>query len=777
MREIHNGAIIPDFIVKPVEVPGIGRKPEMRLELVKEFDYKSRAFTQYCMTERDIAAPALREFFNRTIMVMNMWEDPQHPRRWLGGRFTPEQYLDLVNRCEKPDVRKAGLAQRVWVAQYGKAKWPTGGGRNAQAAGKFFYGTEDVVKDLYKKYLLVDTDKMKPGDRVSRTSILFGHPKVFTDAAGIRLIPRVVFAEYKTYGTALVDRRFAEATGIKHGDKLWPIKASAVVMDLGMEGADIIVPQDSVKFKEHAESTRLLAGLLGTMPDLTAKTRSSIEKDRLPKLAFDTLQWLFPELGKILDTDPMLSNRLALVKRVVEGTASVEEVLSLAEYTDAMGNKAYPAKFHYLINGHPKEDAELRGAILQVAGTAAFKALCFRARGRYGVAMPLTDIKHKAVVEAVEDAELAFSATGKGDEGSAEMILLMPPWMLPMRAKASYSIEHVVQVESEWAVGYLGKDYDGDLIMSLEINGLLRRLGLTKDVFLSWNNPEDREFVKRFMSLPKKKKADESRSVHQVMADGIKSYGLIGQATNMCMVIVDAMRATGLFSRPQLMGVYLHLMSVEVQPFVDALKYDPNELKKPVLATKYGKNGKVLQEGLAAKYGLDPTTGKPIVGFEHLCEKVQGYFRAVRGMDFGKMCDLPEDNDLNGSFYYRLSRLFAGWRPYAAVDLKQVATKLAAKYPLPEVLEKARAMSFKQWKTERLTPEGLATKRWESLKHMVTNNELTVALIARAWLKDDTRFALAVSKATGITLIEAEKAMYVDVVTEQAVLAALEVKP
>jgi len=778
MREIVNGSIIPNHIMQHVEVVLPNGKKEVRCALVEQFDYKTRAFQQFCMTERDIESKALAEFFNRTTMVMNIWEDPEHPRRWQGGRFTPEQYMDLVKRCQDPAYRhgsmtlvhgpelaalkkisapsgeqKARIAQlesrikgssKVFVAQYGKAKWPTGGGRNAQAAGKFFFGTEDVLKDLYAKYLKVNTDRMNPRERVSRTSILFGNPSAFIDSVtGQQVNPRLVYADYETGGTVLVDRTFAERVGLHHGDKLWPIKASAMICDIKISGADMVVPKDAIKFKEHMESPVLLSSLMGWMPELTAQVRSSVENDRLPKMAFDTMQWLFPELNTLLGTDERLKDSLGVVRRVVEGTATLEETLSLAEY-ERNGEKAYPSMFYRLLNGHPKEDPEVRSAIMKVAGTAAFRALNFRVRGRYGVAMPLVSNE------------------------ASEMTFLMPPWMCPMRAKGSYDIDHVIGVESDWAIGCLGKDYDGDLIMCLEIGGLLKKLGMTKEVFPAWSNPEDREWAKSFMSLPEKKKADEKRGVHQVMTDGIRSYGLIGQATNMCMVLIDTMRSTGLYTRRQLMGMYFHLMSIEVQPFVDALKYDPNELRMPRLCSKYDKrSNKLIYKGMAEKYGtdpktwkvnpdgtIDPTSGTPIPGFELLATKVQAYFKAVRTMDFGLLAELPVNDELNGSFYYTLSRLFTGWVPFKPVDLNNAATYLAAKYPLPEVVDRARASSFTRFKSDK-DANVVATKRWQSMSKMITNVELAVALIAKAWLKRDTRFALVVQRATGISLVQA----------------------
>lgn len=756
MREIHNGYIIPDYIVRPVEIPTLGSKPEVVLIFRKDFDYKNREFTQYCMTERDIVSPALREFFESTTFVMNVWEDPEHPRRWLGKRFTPEQYMNMVKRCEdleyrarfyrelKMNVPNSGVR---YVAQYGKAKWPTGGGRNASAAGKFFYADRDVTGELFRKYLHVDPNKMNPRERVSRTAILFGNPKRF------EVPPRIVLADYETGGTAIVSSEFADREGISHGDKLWPIKASAVVSKLSIEGADMVIPKDAIKFEEHND-TAVVAPLMSSIPELSAKARSSVEKERLPKLAFDTMQWMFPELNSLLDTDMRLRDSLALVRRVVEGAATPEEIASLAEYTDGTGKPQYPREFHYILNGHPKEDAHLRRAILKVAGTAALKALCFKVRGEYGVAMPLT-------TEATE------------------LTMIMPPWMLPFRVNGSTKVENVVSVSSEWAIDCLGKDYDGDLAMSLELSGLLRRVGLPQDTFFSWNNEEDREFVKRFMTLPEKKKEAVNRDSNQVMADGLKSYGLIGQATNMSMVVIDAMRATGMYNRRQLMGIYLRMMSVEVQPFVDALKYDPNELKAPVLESKYTRSGRLLQVGLAEKYGIDPRRefiegdklfpnpefGKPLPNIERIAARVQAYFRAVRSMDFEKLAELPEDPELNGSFYYRLSRLFAGWKPYQSVDLEERARELVREHPIPPELEAKRARSFPMFKGLKdvygnaATPEAIAEKRWEFLEDSVTTPELAIGLVASCWVPNrkgtrDTRFALFLAKRLGVDFVK-----------------------
>jgi hypothetical protein len=746
MREIYKGYIIPDYIVTRVEIPTLGSKPVFRLMFRKDFDYKSREFLNYCMTERDFGAnngiredgtkSALRVFFESTTFVMNVFEDPENPKRWTGGRFTPEQYLDLVNRCEDLGYRERfyrelnlkvpNLGKR-YVAQYGKPKWPTGGGRNAQAAGKFFYADRDITSELYRTVLNVDVSKMNPRERVSRTAILYGNYKRFN------VPPRIVFADFETGGTAMVDSEYAEREGLKFGDKLWPTKASAVVSKLHIEGADMVIPKDAIKFKEHND-VRVLAPLMGCVPELSAEARSSVEKERLPKMALDTMQWLYPELQSMLDSDPRLKDSLGLVRRVVEGSATIEEMVSLAEYPGPDGKPAYPRAFHYLLNGHPKEDKVVRDAVMQVAGTAAMKALCFKTKGRYGVAMPLTS-------------------------ESAELTLLMPPWMLPFRAHGSYAVDNVIGVESDWAIGCLGKDYDGDLAMSLELGAVLKRIGLDTSVFPSWHEEEDRAWAKAFMALPKKLKEATDRSVHQVMADGIKSYGLIGIATNMCMVVIDTMRSTRLYTRRQLMGVYLRMMSTEVQPFVDALKYDPKDLKPPVLETKYDKHGKVKQLGLAERYAINWETGAPLPGIERLACKVQAYFRAVRSMKWDALVELPEDNELSGSFYYQLSRLFNGWKLFPEVDLTTQVNGIAKQYPIKRSLESKRSRSFPMFKGMKdalgkpVSPEVLCAKRWEFLEDEVPTAEIALGLVASAWQNKDTRFALWVSQRCGVSVI------------------------
>jgi hypothetical protein len=712
MREIAKGSIIPNYIVRKVTVD-MGNGDQELVVPVKEFDYKSRQFMRLCMTERDLAAPALKEFFERTWMVMNVWEVKNGPRRWEAGRFTPEQYLHLVKYFEDVEYRKRfheALGEKCpddtrFVAQYGKAKWPTGGGRNAHSAGKFFFGTEDVTGDLYRTVLKLDPDKMNPRERVSRTAILFGNSVKFKEE------PRLLLGEFATGGTAMVSEAYAERVGIHTGDKLWPTKATAVVSNLNITGVDIVLPKDAIKFEEHRQKPLVMASLMGFIPELAAKVRSSVEKERYPKMALDTMQWLYPELDAYLNEDKQLAYTLGFVKRVVEGNASLEEMLSLAEYTDAMGNKAYPEEFQFLLNGQPKEDARVRSAIMKVAGTAAIKALCFQVRGRYGVAVPLIQ------------------------EANTSMLLMMPPWMLPMQAKGSYGITDVVQVESDWAIGCLGKDYDGDLIVSLEMDPMLKRLGLTRDVFLDWAKPEDQAWAKRFMSLPEKRKEAIDRNVHQVMADGLKSYGMIGVATNAMLIVLDAMRATGIYTRRELQGLYLRLMSTEVQPYVDALKYDPSTLVKPNL------------QAMAYKYGLQ-RNGKRIPGFVDLCNTLKVYFNAVRSMDFQTLSYLSEDKRLTGSFYHRLAGLFRGWEPFAEIDLKNVAKIIAAKYPLPEVIDRKRAMSFVQFGQD-------VEARYKSIMHMVTNAKLALALVARAWEKQDTRFALYVERVTTIRLIDA----------------------
>ena len=68
------------------------------------------------------------------------------------------------------------------------------------------------------------------------------------------------------------------------------------------------------------------------------------------------------------------------------------------------------------------------------------------------------------------------------------------------------------------------------------------------------------------------------------------------------------------------------------------------------------------------------------------------------------------------------------------------------------VVKWTRAMSFVQFGQD-------VAARWESLKHMVTDSKLALALVIRCWEKNDTRFALHVEKVTTIRLMDAWNAV------------------
>lgn len=712
----HKGMIVPDFIVREVTVEQDGQE-RTYLEMVGEFDYTSRSFLRYCMTERDLAAPAFREFCERTVLVMRISERPDRPERWVGERFTPEEYLDLVHRCEDLAYREQfhqrtgqakPMSRKVYAVQYGKAKWPTGGGRAAGSAGKLFYAETDVMAELYAKYLRIDPSRMSAREKVARSPILFGNPRRFTTP------PRLMLLKGESGGVAYVSRRYADQEGIRDGDKLWPIKASAVISDIRMD-IDMLIPADAIKFEEHKEKPLVMAELMGLLPDLTAQVRSSVPKKRAPRLAFDTLQWLFPEILPLFQTSPAITARLAQVRAVVEGRATTEEILALAAYTDRQGEVKYAQEFQFLQNGQPKEDPRVRKAIFKVAATAAFKALNFRVRGRYGVALPL------------KDGQEAVMRT-----------MICPPWMLPMRAKVSYAVDNVLAADADWLVGCLGKDYDGDLLIALHLEHVLARIG---ELWLpDWSNPADQAWARSHMALPEKRKDNDPRTPHQVMVDGLKAYGLIGVATNMAMVVVDALRAQGV-DKKTLMGAYLELMSKEVQQFVDGLKYTPGGLVKPLLASRVRRDGTVVQQGMAARYNAD----------EVLAGKLVPYFGAVRKLDFDALAALPEDPALAGSFYYQLSRLFAGWTPYASVDLKQVGVEMTQRHPLPAVIEANRRYSYVKHQQD-------TAARLAMMEHLLGDPGLKLALIAKCWERRDTRFALALEKWAGLRLIDAYRA-------------------
>ncbi len=736
MKKIHKGKVIPDYIVRREEVTTDEGKTQENITLISGFDYTSRAFLRKCMSERDIkGSAALEEFFARTVMAMNIWWDGQ---RWMSSRFSPEEYMELVARAET-----AGK-----VAQYGKAKWPTGGGRSAQAAGKFFWGDTDVTDELYKKYLLVNPNSMDGRQKVARTAILFAPAVKFTR------VPVVKVLSTSMNGIAWLSPDYALEQGIQRGDKLWPIKASAEIAPFNMQGMDMMLPKDSVKFDDHANDPSKMSRLMGWIPGLTAKDRSSQEKGRVPKLALDTLQWFHPEIENHLKTDQHIVKTLDKVRRIVEGRATLEEMLDIGKYEDKVtGESRWPMEFEFLRKGQPLQSPNIRAAVFKAAGTAITKALCFRVGGKYGVGMPTTTHNTK------------------------RRLAVVPPWMLPFWTNTDVEGTDVCGVDSEWMVGCLGKDYDGDLVILLRLGWLQAKLGIKGDFFPDWTKrvpcsktvatpagsdlPQavcpkcegtgytypDHDWAKGYLALPEKGTAEDKRSVHAVMVDGIKSYNLIGIATNMCMVVIDGLRVQGTHTRRDLMGTYLKLMSNEVQQFVDALKYNPGGLMRPHLETKETRKGNRFP-GMANKYGLEDKTAL----------KVQEYFRAVRGMDFDALADLPKDDELNSSFYYMLASLFRGWKPVEPLDMKKLGKAVSEGHPLPDSIERRRSRSFVRFKND-------AEKRFHGLngqdgiEHMLTNEEMKIALVARCWARRDTSLALFIEAWWGKRLIDvADKA-------------------
>lgn len=731
MKTTHKGKIIPDFIVRrETEVTDEGKTRET-MTLITKFDYTSRAFLRKCMSVRDIeGSPALTEFFERTVMAMNIWWDG---KRWESSRFTPEEYMELVHRAEAKGK----------IAQYGKAKWPTGGGRSAKAAGKFFWADTNITDELYKKYLLVNPDSMDARQKVARTSILFA------PAAKFSRPPVVKVLSTSMNGIAWLSPDYALEQNIQRGDKLWPIKASAEIAPFNMSGMDMMLPKDAIKFDDHVNDPSKMSRLMGWIPGLTARDRSSIVKERAPKLAMDTLQWFHPEIKSYLLAEPHIVKTLEKIRRIVEGRASLEEMLDIGKYEDKVtGEPRWPMEFEFLRKGQPLQSPNIRAAVFKAAGTAMYKALCFRVGGKYGVAMPTTT------------------------HNTRRRLAVVPPWMLPFWTNTDVEGTDVCGVDSEWMVGCLGKDYDGDLVILLKLGWLQNKLGIKGDFFPDWTKrvpcskmvptppgsdvPEvvcpkcegrgfafpDQQWAKKYLALPEKGTEIDKRSVHAVMVDGLKSYNLIGIATNMCMVVIDAMRVEGKHTRKDLMGMYLKLMSTEVQQFVDALKYNPGGMVRPHLETKESRKGTKFP-GMAAKYGVEDKTAV----------KVQKYFRAVRGMNFDALGDLEEDKTLESSFYYTLASLFRGWKPVEPLDMQKLGKVVSEGHPLPDSIERARSRSFVRFNND-------AEKRFHGLngqdgiEHMLTNEELKLALVARCWARRDTSLALFIERWWGRRMID-----------------------
>lgn len=706
MKFIHKGKVIPNFVVR------FGGDDGKQLELipVKDEWLNSRSFLQNCMNERDLGPvdsehpevkTAMREFMEETTMVQRVWQDGNS--QWSAGRFTKAEFVELLKRSK----------EKGWVIQYGKAKWLVGGGRGARAAGKLYFASSDVTGRLYRERLLVDDSKLDAREKIARSPILLANPVLLSET------PVVKFSDTKTFGVTYVTQDFAERVGLNRGDKLWPIKASVEIVDqrLKMIDADILVSKDDSKFVDHTNDGNKLASLMGSIPELTAEMRSSKAKDRVPKLALDTMQWLFPEVMTAITNNPQVQERLNKVKRIVEGRATLEETLSIGEYTKPDGSKGYPQGFQFLMKGQPLEDRRVRRDVFKAAATYAIKSLSPMAMGAYGVCMPLRGQRTK------------------------KRLVFLPPWMLPFWVETEIDT-HVIGVDTSWVVDFLGKDFDGDMAIVLQLEKLMNSIGVSPETFPDWSKDEDKLWARGWMSLPEKKKATDPRDVYQVMLDGLQGYGLIGVATNAAMQVVDALRTAGK-SKRELMGTYLKMMSMEVQQFVDSIKYTPGGLWRPRLEDFTSKKGNKWP-GLCTKYGakIDTTL------------KIRDYFRAVRGMDFDALAKLPEDPELSGSFYYQLASLFRGLQPVGEVNMEHAGARVleVEPYRLPEgnSLDNLRKSTYRRWKNE-------VTARVEYLKGVIPNRTLMISFIATCWAHRDVNLALALEASEKIKLLDIYK--------------------
>lgn len=706
MKFIHKGKIIPNYVVRFEESDG---KDKMLLVPVKDEWLNNRFFLQSCGNERDLG-PAypdhpeyktpMQEFMEKTTMIQKTWLGKDG--RWTSGRFTKEEFLDLVARAKA----------NGHIPQYGKAKWLVGGGRAAKAAGKFFYANEDVTSRLYRERLQVNPDRLDAREKIARAPILLSSPLLLAEP------PVIKFTDNKTYGVVYVSEAYAAKNGLHDGDKLWPVKGSVMVVHVNlMQGVDMLVSKDDSKFLDHTEDSGLLSNMMGMMPELTAMARSSLEKNRVPRLALDTMQWLYPEIGGLMDNDQHLHERLLIARSIVEGTASVEVVKSITEFTKKDGTKGYPTGVMLMEKGQPVEDWRVREALMKAAGTFTFKSLAPRINGAYGVCMPLRGVKTR------------------------RRLTFMPPWMLPCWVDTELT-RNVVSCDTDWVVGFLGKDFDGDIAIVLFLEERMRQLGISEDIFPDWKKPEDQAWARKWMALPEKHKAKDPRDVYQVMVDGLQGYGLIGVATNMAMTVVDALRVQGV-DRRTLMGTYLKMMSMEVQPFVDSIKYTPGGLWKPRFEDFTSKRG-AFYPGLCRKYGASLEVTECLVP----------YFRAVRSMNFDALAALPVNAALKGSFYYHIASMFSGWQPVGEVNMQQVGFHVGQLdgYKLPEgsFINHLRGRSY------AVHGNNMEARLAEILSK-VNTPELQMAMAAVCWAKKDTALALELERRAGARCIDLYK--------------------
>jgi hypothetical protein len=505
----------------------------------------------------------------------------------FGGKYTAETVDDVLSMVKNAKFTMVPLVKEVY-------------------GGKRGWGVIHMVKyDFIRKIAAsmgIESElySLAPEKFLIRIQKLFVKMELIANA-DVSLVEKSPFE-----GLIYAKADYMEKAGLVYGTKTSGVLKGLIVPapDTMSFKGDLLISMDENKIK---------------LPDFKLGKLIFVDRDQDPAKRFSkNLIGVSGKAGRLpvkaFDLHAMLNRPvradLADIKVFYEtGVISDKLFDMLFSYVDKTGTRKYTRSGLMLKSGIDRKDPKVVADVNTAIWTCVHARITGKIAGIYGVAMPLGLLPKGIKIK-------------KG-------YITRYPWIFPVLAE--YAVhEHCIFVD-ESVMKLFGGDYDGDLVAVYHKR--------TLDLPYSW--AKDKVRLQEWMKMPEKE-TGEARSLEATLAYQLEQYAECGKAYNNAKIVVDCARLAG-WSNDDVSRLDCLLMSNEVQPFINGLKYK-------------GGNKAPSSFDLAKKYMVPITS---IV-------RVTKFFNAVRSSKSGITEVIKAAKDLNPdanskSYYERVVALFSTW--------------------------------------------------------------------------------------------------------------------
>ena len=472
-----------------------------------------------------------------------------------------------------------------------------GGGRGSRGLTKIDFSRSDLIGFVLKRIgLYRETINLDPIKRINRIGLLF---KTVTKFESMPMVKYGMPKNMPYFPGMIFGRpKWMQKNGLPIGAKMGFICKSTLwpCQELEGTGIDVLVPEPENKFgiRDPKKFGSLLRWRPERSPIAVFSKNLLNNKGKLGRLP--SAKW---DLISLIGENPKKDKKIEKLRNIYEhGNISVKDIEAMFGYEMDGSIKLRPVGQKILAGMsifHPDIWPEFRKVFFKFIEGSLFR----RIKGIYGQVNSL---------EILKSLRLKYRIR-KG-------WFVRFPWTTPIYS--NYAVYGSIIFIPHNLLELFGGDEDGD-------QGAI--------YFLRWNGPEwpkDKKWLQDHMKLPEKKNFSGKISEAKALIKIVEHYRSCGSVYNDGMIAIDTARASGIKGR-DLLGLQMRILSEEVQPHIDGLKYSSAE-KTPDL------------EYFCKKYHLDL----------ELARKIEPAFAALRR--FKDLERIPDIKEAGKSFYLKISQ-------------------------------------------------------------------------------------------------------------------------